>query len=99
MHLASVMETVFSVAKYIASSRCSNPPADMFSSLTFLQSSSVYDAAMPNSCGAPVLDDTRTLRGVHIGSICHLDSTHAPIKVRIKCDVWLPKYFCYQDLS
>jgi hypothetical protein len=42
---------------------------------------SVYDAAMPNTSGALVLDDTRSLRGVHIGSIHHLNSTHAPIEV------------------
>ncbi len=52
---------------------------------------SVYDAAMPNTSGAPVLNDTRTLRGVYIGSIFHLDSTHAPLKVGVNCDVWRPK--------
>jgi len=49
---------------------------------------SVYDAAMPNTSGALVLDDTRSLRGVHIGSIHHLNSTHAPIEVWENCSVW-----------
>ncbi|KAL0020867.1 hypothetical protein WJX77_003664 [Trebouxia sp. C0004] len=33
--------------------------------------------AMPNSSGSPVLDDTRSLRGVHIGTSYHLDEVHA----------------------
>jgi len=37
--------------------------------------------------GGPVLDKTRGLGGVHIGTIYHLDSTHAPNKVRTNCDV------------
>ena len=41
----------------------------------------VYGAALPNSSGAPVLDDTCTLRGVHIETSFHLDTTHQPAEV------------------
>ena len=43
----------------------------------------VYGVALPNSSGAPVLDDTRTLRGVHIGSSYHLDTTYQPTEVSL----------------
>jgi hypothetical protein len=32
---------------------------------------------MPNSSGAPVCYDSRTLAGIHLGTIYHLDSTYA----------------------
>ena len=41
----------------------------------------VYGAALPNSSGAPVLDDTCNLRGVHIGTSFHLGTTHQPAEV------------------
>lgn len=41
----------------------------------------VCGAALPNSFGGPVLDDTRTLRGVHLGTSFHLDTTHQPAEV------------------
>ena len=43
----------------------------------------VYGAALPNSSGAPVLDDTCTLWGVHIGTSFHLDTTHQPAEVSL----------------
>lgn len=43
----------------------------------------VYGAALPNNCGAPVLDGTCTLRGVHIGTSFHLDTTHQPVGVSL----------------
>lgn len=43
----------------------------------------VYGVALPKSSGAPVLDDTRTLRGVHIGSSYHLDTTYHPAEVSL----------------
>ena len=47
----------------------------------------LYAVAMPNSSGAPVLDDTRSLQGVHIGTSYHLDKTHAHNQVCISFDV------------
>ena len=41
----------------------------------------VYGAALPNSSGAPVLDDTCNLQGVHIGTSFHLGTTHQPAGV------------------
>lgn len=43
----------------------------------------VYGVAFPDSLGAPVLDDTRTLRGVHIGTSYCLDTTHQPDEVSL----------------
>ena len=43
----------------------------------------VCGAALPNSSGAPVLDHTCTLRGVHIGTSFHLHPTYQPAKVSL----------------
>ncbi|DBA79152.1 TPA: hypothetical protein ACH3X1_008984 [Trebouxia sp. C0004] len=53
-----------------------------------------YQGAMPNSSGAPVLDDTRSIPGVHIGTSYHLDEVHtqnqdssaAPHKIETNVD-------------
>ncbi|DBA91414.1 TPA: hypothetical protein ACH3X2_003946 [Trebouxia sp. C0005] len=45
--------------------------------------SATYQGALPNSSGAPVLDDTRTLRGVHIGTSFHLDTAHQPAEKKL----------------
>ena len=44
----------------------------------------VYGAALPaNSSGAPVLGYTCILRGVHIETSFHLDTTHQPAEVSL----------------
>lgn len=43
----------------------------------FELAAATYQGAMPNSSGAPVLDDTCSLRGVHVGTCYHLDELHA----------------------
>ncbi|DBA75333.1 TPA: hypothetical protein ACH3X1_010602 [Trebouxia sp. C0004] len=54
----------------------------------FELAAATYQGAMPNSSGAPVLDDTRSLRGVHIGTSYHLVEVHAQNKVSKSFDVW-----------
>ena len=43
---------------------------------------------MLNSSGAPALDNTRSLRGVHIGICYHLDEVHAQNQASKSFDVW-----------
>lgn len=43
----------------------------------------MHDTAMPNSSGAPVLDDTHNLLGMHIGTSYHLDKQHAQTQVSL----------------
>ncbi|KAL0023206.1 hypothetical protein WJX79_002805 [Trebouxia sp. C0005] len=56
--------------------------------------SATYQGALPNSSGAPVLDDTRTLRGVHIGTSFHLDTAHQPAEKKLS-----PEIRFYKDLA
>ena len=48
----------------------------------------VCSAAMPNSSRAPVLDNTRSLRGVHVGTSYHLVGVRAQNQVSKSFDVW-----------
>ena len=57
----------------------------------------VCGAALPNSSGGPVLDDTRTLWGVHLGTCFHLDTTHQPAEVRSGSLLFLDGVVCNEE--